>query len=270
MLGDGFFQSNPAIKAEEPDTKTEVEAFLEHRLQEGVAGGLIDLPVNALIEAHESVDVGFIDFRQFRNQRFHQRAIGGAGAIGSQPGGVALELDPHLGKAMEVGEVDVADERPPMRDEGDQIFVSQSLQRLADRRSSQAELFAQPRLLDHRARCQLEGDDLVPDQQVGALTLRPSRAAFKDDGVQRRVRDTPPRQTSGREFARQTIPSRISAVHQRYIGRRRTLALTFAVVNGEMAAPAKKTLGLGVTRSFLEAENGPTVSRAQLDAADAR
>ena len=33
MLGDGLFQSNPAIKAEEPDTKTEVEALLEHQKQ---------------------------------------------------------------------------------------------------------------------------------------------------------------------------------------------------------------------------------------------
>src|SRR5438552_1910179 len=139
MLGDGFFQSNPAIKAEEPDTKTEVEAFLEHRLQEGVAGGLIDLPVNALIEAHESVDVGFIDFRQFRNQRFHQRAIGGAGAIGSQPGGVALELDPHLGKAMEVGEIDIADERAAVWDEGMQC----RLWRAAPRRTSGREFARQ-------------------------------------------------------------------------------------------------------------------------------
>ena len=171
MLGDGLFQSNPAIKAEEPDTKTEVETLLEHRLQEGVAGRLIDLPVNTLIEAHESVDVGFIDFRQFRNQRFHQRAIGGAGAIGSQPGGVALELDPHFGKAMEVGEIDIADERAAVWDEGDQIFVRQPLQCLADRRPPQAELLAQASLFDHRSWSELERDDLIPDQEVGALAL---------------------------------------------------------------------------------------------------
>ena len=95
-------------------------------------------------------------------------------------------------------------------------------------------------------------------------------ARLEHDRLQWPFLAAPPNSTSGRYRARQTIPSRISAVHQRYIGRRRTLAPTFAVVNGEMAAPAKKTLGLGLTRSFSEAANGPTVSRAQLDAADAR
>src|SRR5437762_1924250 len=112
MLGDGLFQSNPAIQAEEPDTKTEVEAFLEHRLQEGVA-----------------------------------------------------------------------DRRPP-----------------------QAELLAQASLFDHRSWSELERDDLIPDQEVGALALGAHRAAFEDDSIQRRLWRAASRRTSGREFARQASP----------------------------------------------------------------
>ena len=161
MIFHGRFEPDAALQAQEPDAQTEVETLLQHRLQEHIAGRLVDLPVNPLIEAHQVVDVACVDGRQLAHQRLHQRPVAGAGALGRQPGRVSLHLDAHLGEPVEVGQIDVRDEASAVGDEADQVLVRQALERLPDRGPSQAQLLPQTSLLDHRARRQLERDDLV-------------------------------------------------------------------------------------------------------------
>src|SRR5439155_7267040 len=89
-----------------------------------------------------------------------------------QPGGEPPELDADLRDRGQVGDRDARDEGHPVRDHGHQVLLRQAPQGFADRGSAEAELLAEPSLLDHRAGRQAERDDLVSNLQVRLLTQR--------------------------------------------------------------------------------------------------
>ena len=104
---------------------------------------------------------------------------------------------------MEIGQVDVRYKGPAVRNKGDQVLVRQPLQGLPNRRPPQPQLLPQPCFLDDRTRGEPKRNDLIPDQEVGPLALRPCRNTLQDDRLQRPLLAASVQSTSRGQPARQ-------------------------------------------------------------------
>ena len=67
-----------------------------------------------------------------------------------------------------------------MGDRPDEILSRQALQRLADGRAADSQLFAQPRFLHHRSGRHLQAHDPLEEALVSRVALRPRLHPFYD------------------------------------------------------------------------------------------
>jgi hypothetical protein len=114
-------------------------------------------------------------------QRLELGALGRGDPLGGAIGGVPLQLRAHVGDVGQVGDVDLRGERPPPREHGDEVLQGEALDRLAHRRAADAELAAEPVLVDRRPGGDRQGDD--PVAQVGIRAIREQRARLRGLGA---------------------------------------------------------------------------------------
>ena len=140
MLLHGLLEAHAAVEHQEPDPQAEIEVLLQRVPQEIVSSGLVDQPVDPLVELHQGVIVARVDTVQLCHQRFHCGSFAGPRSLGGKPSCVALHLDSDLRDSSQVGDVDIGHKSPPVGDEADQVLVSQPLQSFTDGGSTELQL----------------------------------------------------------------------------------------------------------------------------------
>ena len=86
------------------------------------------------------------------DERLQRLALVVAGALGGEARCEALELDAQLEDLLQVGGVELGDERAAPRQDDDEVLPGQSPQRAAHRGEADAELGGERGLVDGRAR----------------------------------------------------------------------------------------------------------------------
>jgi len=135
--------------------KDEDVVLRERRLEQVVVRRPVHGAVDPLVERHQLAVVTAAR-RELLEQLADRRPVGVGGPLGGEPCGLRLEHGPHLGEARELAHVDAGHEHPPPRIDLDEPVVGQPAKRLSYRRPPDSEPLHQFRLLDHRARCEVE------------------------------------------------------------------------------------------------------------------
>ena len=104
-------------------------------------------------------------------QPFHNGDLGGGRPLSGEPNREHFQLDANLENFLQVAHIQVGDDHAASRQDDDQIFERQPLQRLTDRRPTQAELGDQPGFVDQRGRRKLQRDDLFFDYAIRLAAL---------------------------------------------------------------------------------------------------
>ncbi len=145
-----------------------------HRaIGEFIVGRLRHQPVEAAVEPHEGDIVGC-----FRGLAHALRQFGEFGAFGRRgafAGGArhqAFELAAHFDQAQLGAQIDLRDQYAAAGQDHHQPFAGQALQGFADRGAADFQTRRQQLLREHGAGRQLQSDDQLLDQLIGAIGHR--------------------------------------------------------------------------------------------------
>ena len=173
VLGDGVVEPGDAVEREEPDPQRQGVVLVERRLDERVVGTALDVAMDALVELDQRPLVARVgEAGQLGEEGAGDLAVVGVRTLGGEARSEALERDSRFREEREVADVDRGDDDAAPRIDLDELLLRERAQRLPHRCAPESEPLHQLALADRGTRCELEGDDQLPDAVVGALTER--------------------------------------------------------------------------------------------------